>query len=209
MEKFLSNPHYFIENQHEKPFLGSIISAGASLIGGVLSNKSNKREAETSRDFTREQLQNQHQWQVEDLRKAGLNPILSAGGGGAGVGGSAQATVQNPTTDAVTNALSSLRLEEEINNLKADTTKKTNEAQKASADRDLSYALMHNAQQQFRKSEAAADLGDILSETSEKAKRLSHSAASAARTSVPYMKMKFKGFKPGPNKFNPGMNLKN
>lgn len=30
----------------------------------------------------KEVMKNRHQWEVSDLRKAGLNPILSAGGGG-------------------------------------------------------------------------------------------------------------------------------
>jgi hypothetical protein len=41
--------------------------------------------------YTTEQLKNRHQWEVADLRKAGLNPILSAMKGAPSIGGSAQA----------------------------------------------------------------------------------------------------------------------
>lgn len=40
-----------------------------------------------SQGFSREVLQNQKQWMVADLRKAGLNPILAAGGLGGSAGG--------------------------------------------------------------------------------------------------------------------------
>ena len=56
--------------------LGSaLIGGAASLLGGSSQNKASAKEAGASRLFTKEQMQNKHQWEVEDLKKAGLNPV--------------------------------------------------------------------------------------------------------------------------------------
>lgn len=61
---------------------------GLSFIGSVLgflanerSNSSARAESRTNREFQEYMTNNRHQIEVEDLRKAGLNPILSATGG--------------------------------------------------------------------------------------------------------------------------------
>ena len=59
---------------------GGLLSAGATLLGGVMQNKASAKAASVANDFTTEQLQNRHQWEVQDLLAAGLNPILSIGG---------------------------------------------------------------------------------------------------------------------------------
>lgn len=53
----------------------------ASLAGGVANLGSSAASAYFSWKHQKEAMKNRHQWEVEDLRKAGLNPILSATGG--------------------------------------------------------------------------------------------------------------------------------
>jgi hypothetical protein len=111
-------------------FLGSVISAGASLIGGVLGNKASAKEAAEGRQHSDYQLQNRHQWEAEDLRKAGRNPILYSSTTPS-TGASPIAQQQNPLGDAVNSAIQAKRAEAEIKNLKADTKKKESEADTA------------------------------------------------------------------------------
>lgn len=55
----------------------------AEAIGGVANFGSSALSAYVGWKHQKEVMKNRHQWEVEDLRKAGLNPILSAGGSGA------------------------------------------------------------------------------------------------------------------------------
>lgn len=53
----------------------------ADAIGGALNLGSSAASAYLSWKHQKEAMQNRHQWEVADMRKAGLNPILSATGG--------------------------------------------------------------------------------------------------------------------------------
>lgn len=55
----------------------------AEAIGGAANFGSSALSSYFSWKHQKEVMKNRHQWEVDDLRKAGLNPILSAGGSGA------------------------------------------------------------------------------------------------------------------------------
>lgn len=86
------------------PLTFLLMSGGLALGGGAVSAmgsdkanrdmmKFNARQAALNRSWMEKMSNSAHQREIKDLRKAGLNPILSAGGQGASVGSSSAASV--------------------------------------------------------------------------------------------------------------------
>lgn len=114
-------------------WLGAAIGAGASIIGGVLGNKASAKQAAKDRDFQERMARNKHQYEVADLRAAGLNPILSANSGAAIPSGAmaAQQNVASGAADAfasVSNARTAKKQQEKAGEL-VDAQIKTEESQ--------------------------------------------------------------------------------
>jgi hypothetical protein len=74
----------------------ALILGGASLLGGVMSNRTSADSAQSATDFSAAQFASRYQTTVKDLTAAGLSPTLaySQGGGSPPTGVSYQA--QNP-----------------------------------------------------------------------------------------------------------------
>jgi len=72
---------------------GAVVSAIVDAVKFERNMYEAKRAEQRSRDWQREVANNAHQWEVADLKRAGLNPILSAGGKGAAIAPPSQANL--------------------------------------------------------------------------------------------------------------------
>lgn len=92
---------------------GDLVGAGLNFIGQKETNKANRSIAREQMSFQERLSSTAHQREVEDLRAAGLNPILSANGGASTPPG-ASATMVNPFEGAVGSALAARRLRADV-----------------------------------------------------------------------------------------------
>lgn len=70
---------------------GAVLGA----VGGVIANRQQKKQFDANYELANAQLYNQHQIEVDDLRKAGLNPILSANAGNSTFGAASGGSYEN------------------------------------------------------------------------------------------------------------------
>lgn len=144
------------------PGWGTVIGAGIGLLGGILGNKSSAKQAEKQMSFQERMSNTAHQREVQDLRAAGLNPILSGtGGAGSSTPGGAMAQQQDVLTPAVNSGLAAYKAEIEsktaaaaIDNVHMDSANKGESANLAYQQARTQSAIRRNTDQNTAKQSA-------------------------------------------------------
>lgn len=151
--------------------VGDLISGGFSAWGQSRANRESRRAAQRAMDFQERMFRNRYTYTMEDMRRAGLNPILAyQQGGGTAPGGSSYTAgnVAAGAADAVgrmtSSALSALRgrkeldlLNAQIKNVQQDTEVKKEDVWLKNNQGGESLARWNILGQQFENAKASAE----------------------------------------------------
>lgn len=134
--------------------IGYMIPGLGEQLGAKEANEANASEAAKNRAFQERMSSTAHQREVEDLTKAGLNPILSAQQGASTPGGS-MAVMENVAKGASASAQSALRY-------MTDLKKQAKEIELMDSQKELQRAQKNNVDMDTRVKQKGAVVGDLV-----------------------------------------------
>ena len=176
-----------IKRQAGFAWLPAAIGGFASLLGGKRANVASAKQAQINRDFQERMSSTAHQREVQDLRAAGLNPILSAtGGSGASTPSGSTAQQRDIVTPATSTALQLRQQKQELINMRATTGKIVADTASAIASAKEAAARTGVQENISSISSAPAAIGDVVGGMARHIRdnfgRIGSSAADAIRT---------------------------
>lgn len=92
------------------PYWAAAGAALGGLLGGAAQGGISYASAQQQQAATREAYQHRYQWTMEDMKKAGLNPLLAASHGAGSVGSMAQ--METPNIASAVQAASQVRMQD-------------------------------------------------------------------------------------------------
>lgn len=136
------------------PAIGGI----ASFFGGERRNEAQEAQSAAQMAFQERMSSTAHQREIADLKAAGLNPMLSARLGGASSPAGSQAQLEDTLTPAVNSAMAAATTKANLDLIKAQTLKATNEAEQSATQAGLNRANIPLAMQNIAEVDARTRL---------------------------------------------------
>lgn len=124
------------------PIIGGLISGAASLFGGSERDDNANSAAYAQQEFQRYMSNTAHQREVDDLKLAGLNPMLTGKYQGASTPQGAMAVPQDRVTPAVNTGLAAATNAANLKLIEAQVRKTQTEADESASRRDVNVATL-------------------------------------------------------------------
>ena len=139
------------------PFpVAAAAAGGAGLLSFIGQERANKKNLQIAREqmaFQERMSNTSYQRAMEDMRIAGINPMLAIQQGGASTPGGASATMQDAISPAVSSAQHARRITQELRNMRATEQETKSRTGKISLENALLILQQKNVAENTRATE--------------------------------------------------------